>query len=118
MEIYRIQSLKKESLWYSFEGKFEDKIKTITGQSIPMPWEEFRQIDDKVKLLSSVQHINMLPHWFNKEQINKLFNSGFSLFKYEVSEIIELPKGECLFDFNKIISCEEIQTSILQAYYS
>ena len=47
MEIYRIQSLKKESLWYSFDGKFEDKIKSITGQSIPMPWEDFRQLNDK-----------------------------------------------------------------------
>lgn len=59
MEIYRIQSIKKESLWYSFNGKFEDKLKSITGQSMPMPWEEFRQLDDKIKLLSSVKDIQM-----------------------------------------------------------
>lgn len=117
MEIYRIQSLKKESLWYSFDGKFEDKIKSITGQSIPMPWEEFRQLDDKIKLLSSVKDIQMLPHWFSEEQINKLFNSGYSLFKYDVPEIIELPKGECLFDYNKVINCEEVQSSILDVLY-
>ena len=118
MEIYRIQSLKKESLWYSFDGKFEDKIKSITGQSIPMPWEEFRQLDDKIKLLSSVKDIQMFPHWFSEEQINKLFNSGYSLYKYDVPEIIELPKGECLFDYNKVNSCEEIQSSILDVFYS
>lgn len=117
MEIYRIQSLKKESLWYSFDGKFEDKIKSITGQSVPMPWEGFRQLDDKIKLLSSVKDIQMFPHWFNEEQINKLFNSGYSLYKYDVPEIIELPKGECLFDYNKVIKCEEIQSSILDVFY-
>lgn len=118
MEIYRIQSLKKESLWYSFEGKFEDKIKSITGQSIPMPWENFRQLNDKIKLLSSVKDIQMFPHWFSKEQINKLFNSGYSLYKYDVPEIIELPKGECLFDYNKVINCKEVQSSILDVLYS
>ena len=29
MEIYRIESLKKESLWYSFDGKFEDKLNLL-----------------------------------------------------------------------------------------
>lgn len=76
MEVYRIQSLKKESLWYSFDGKFEDKIKSITGQSIPMPWEDFRQSNDKIKLLSSVKDIQMFPHWFSEEQINKLLIRG------------------------------------------
>ena len=113
IELYRIESLKKESLWYSFDGKFKDKIKSITGQSIPMPWEDFRQLNDKIKLLSSVKDIQMFPNWFSEEQINKLFNSGYSLYKYDVSEIIELPKGECLFDYNKVINCEEVQFSIL-----
>lgn len=117
MKIFRIQSLKNESLWYSFDGKFEDKIKSITGQSIPMSWEEFRQSNDKVKFLSSVKDIQMFPHWFTKEQINKLFNSGYSLFEYEVPEIIELPMGECLFDFNKVESHKEIQSSILDILY-
>ena len=118
MKLYRIQSIKRESLWYSFDGKFKDRLKDITGEEIPMPWEEFRQIDNKLKLLSSVKDLNMFPNWFSEEQINKLFNSGYSLYKYDVPEIIELPKGECLFDYNKVINCEEVQSSILDVLYS
>lgn len=77
-KLYRIQSLKKESLWYSFDGKFKDRYKEVSGIEIPMPFENFRQQDSKVKLLSSVEDINMFPNWFSKEDINKLFNSGYS----------------------------------------
>lgn len=54
MKLFRIQSIRKESLWYSFDGKFKDKLKDITGQEVPMPWEAFRQENNKLKLLSSV----------------------------------------------------------------
>lgn len=117
MELYRIQSLKDESMWYSFDGKFTDKIKSITGQSIPMPFDEFRQQDKKMKLLSSVEDMMMFPNWFTKEQIEKLFNSGYSLFKYEVESCIYMPKGETLFDFNKVISKIEIQKDIVEVFY-
>ena len=116
MKLFRIQSLKKESLWYSFDGKFKDKLKDITGQEVPMPWEDFRQENNKLKLLSSVEDIKMLPNWFTKEQIEMLFNSGYSLFEYEVDKGIYLPKGEVLFDYNKVISCKEIQKEILNGY--
>ena len=33
MKLYRIQSIKRESLWYSFDGKFKDKLKEITKES-------------------------------------------------------------------------------------
>ena len=82
-----------------------------------MLFRSFRQLNDKIKLLSSVKDIQMFPHWFSKEQINKIFNSGYSLYKYDVPEIIELPKGECLFDYNKVINCEEVQSSILDVIY-
>jgi len=82
-----------------------------------MPWEDFRQLNDKIKLLSSVKDIQMFPHWFSKEQIDKFFNSGYSLYRYDVPEIIELSKGECLFDYNKVINCEEAQSSILDVFY-
>lgn len=116
MKLYRIQSIHKESLWYSFDGKFKDKLKDITGQEVPMPWEDFRQAEKKVKLLSSVENLEMFPNWFSKSQINKLFNSGYSLFEYEVDKGIYLPKGEVLFDFNKVISSNEIQMDILKSY--
>lgn len=116
MKVFRIQSLKKESLWYSFDGKFKDKLKDITGQEVPMPWENFRQENNKIKLLSSVEDIKMFPNWFSKEQIEMLFNSGYSLFEYEVDKGIYLPKGEVLFDYNKVISCKEIQKEILNGY--
>ena len=116
MKLYRIQSIRKESLWYSFDGKFKDKLKDITGQEVPMPWEDFRQAEKKVKLLSSVESLEMFPNWFSKDQINKLFNSGYSLFEYEVDKGIYLPKGEVLFDFNKVISSNEIQMEILKSY--
>lgn len=116
MKLYRIQSIRKESLWYSFDGKFKDKLKDITGQEVPMPWEDFRQAEKKVKLLSSVERLEMFPNWFSKDQINKLFNSGYSLFEYEVDKGFYLPKGEVLFDFNKVISSNEIQMDILKSY--
>ena len=112
--LFRIQSLKRESLWYSFDGKFEDRLIDITGQTLPMPFEEFRQLDKNSKLLSSVEDIKMFPNWFTPEQIEKLFNSGYSLFKYNVEKAIYLPKGEVLFDFNNdVISCEEVMDDIL-----
>lgn len=116
MKLYRIQSIQKESLWYSFDGKFTDKLKDITGQEVPMPWEDFRQAEEKVKLLSSVESLEMFPNWFSKKQIEKLFNSGYSLFEYEVEKGIYLPKGEVLFDFDKVISFNEIQMEILKSY--
>lgn len=116
MKLFRIQSIRKESLWYSFDGKFKDKLKDITGQEVPMPWEEFRQKDSEIKLLSSVEDIQMFPNWFTKDQVEKLFNSGYSLFEYEVDKGIYLPKGEILFDYNKVISCKEIQKEILDVY--
>lgn len=116
MKLFRIQSIRKESLWYSFDGKFKDKLKDITGQEVPMPWEEFRQQDNEIKLLSSVEDIQMFPNWFTKDQVEKLFNSGYSLFEYEVDKGMYLPKGEILFDYNKVISCKEIQKEILDVY--
>ena len=116
MKLYRIQSIRKESLWYSFDGKFNVKLMDISGQEVPMPWEDFRQAEKKVKLLSSVENLEMFPNWFSKDQINKLFNSGYSLFEYEVDKGIYLPKGEVLFDFNKVISSNEIQMEILKSY--
>ncbi len=117
MKLYRIQSLNNESMWYSFDGKFTDKIKNITGQSIPMPFEEFRQKNKKVKLLSSVDDMMMFPNWFAKQQIERLFNSGYSLFEYKVDSCICLPKGETLFDFNRVISRKEIQKDIVDVFY-
>jgi|SRR5690625_923179 len=116
MKLYRIQSIKRESLWYSFDGKFEDKLKEITGEEIPMPWEEFRQIDNKLKLLSSVKDLKMLPNWFSEDHIRRLFNSGYSLFEYEVNDFIELTFGEVLFDYNTVLSSKEIQEDILKIY--
>lgn len=112
--LYRIQSIKQESLWYSIDGKFEDKLKKITGQEIPMPFEEWRQLDQKVKLLSSVKNMEDFKNWFTKDQIYKMFNSGYSLFKYEVTDPIVLPRGEVLFDLNNsVIECVEIQNIML-----
>lgn len=116
MKLYRIQSIKNESLWYSFDGKFKDKLNEITGDEIPMPFEEFRQADEKVKLLSSVADIHAFPNWFTNEQIMKLFNSGYSLFEYDVDKCIYLPKGEVLFDYNKVNSVKEIQSEIIKIY--
>src|SRR5699024_3410162 len=116
MKLYRIQSVKNESLWYSFDGKFKDRLKDITGEEIPMPWEEFRQIDNKLKLLSSVKDLNMFPNWFSEDHIKKLFNSGYSLFEYEVNNFIELTFGEVLFDYNAVLSSKEIQEDILKIY--
>ena len=113
MKLYRIQSLSRKSLWYTFDGKFKDNLVSITGQTIPMPWEEMRQADPKVKLLSSVLDINMFPFWFTKRQINMLFNSGYSLFEYMVESGICMPKGEVLFDYNKVISMQENMDLIL-----
>lgn len=115
--IYRIQSIKRESLWYSIDGKFEDRLKKITGQEIPMPFEKWRQLDKKVKLLSSVKNMEDFKNWFTKDQIYKMFNSGYSLFQYEVSDTIELPKGEILFDLNNwVLNSKEIQNDILKLY--
>lgn len=112
--LYRIQSIKQESLWYSIDGKFEDKLKKITGQEIPMPFEKWRQLDQKVKLLSSVKNMEDFKNWFTKDQIYKMFNSGYSLFKYEVTDPIVLPRGEVLFDLNNsVIECVEIQNIML-----
>lgn len=114
--LYRIQSIRRESLWYSFDGEFKDRLSKITGQSIPMPFEEARQSDISLKLLSAVEDIQMFPNWFSKDQIEKLFNSGYSLFKYEVDKCIYLPKGEVVFDYNQAISSQEIQQDILKVY--
>lgn len=114
--LYRIQSIRRESLWYSFDGEFKDRLSKITGQSIPMPFEEARQSDNSLKLLSAVEDIQMFPNWFSKDQIEKLFNSGYSLFKYEVDKCIYLPKGEVVFDYNQAISSQEIQQDILKVY--
>lgn len=114
--LYRIQSLKRESLWYSFDGKFKDNLKEITGQSIPMPFDESRESNDSEKLLSAVEDINNLPLWFSKDQIFKLFNSGYSLFRYEVDNGIYLPKGEVVFDYNKALKCDEVQNLIFDVY--
>lgn len=120
MKLYRIQSIRKESLWYSFDGEFKDRLKDVTGQEIPMPFDKNRKSlrikDPKVKFLSSVESLDMFPNWFSKDQINKLFNSGYSLFEYEVDKGIYLPKGEVLFDFNKVINSNEIQMEILKSY--
>lgn len=120
MKLFRIQSIRKESLWYSFDGKFKDKLKEITGQEVPMPFDKKRKLlrikDPNVKFLSAVEDIKMFPNWFTKEQIEMLFNSGYSLFEYEVDKGIYLPKGEVLFDYNKVISCKEIQKEILNGY--
>lgn len=116
MKLYRIQSIHQESLWYSFDGKFTDRIRKITGQSIPMPWEEMRQADNSKKLLSSVEDIQMFPYWFSAEQIEKMFNAGYSLFEFEVDGGLYLPKGEVLFDNNRVISCREVQEEILKVY--
>ena len=51
MKLFRIQSIRKESLWYSFDGKFKDKLKEITGQEVPMPWEDYRQQDEKLLII-------------------------------------------------------------------
>src|SRR5690606_9083287 len=114
--LYRIQSIRGESLWYSFDGKFEDRLFKITEQSIPMPFDYDRQSDKSLKLLSAVEDIQMFPNWFSKEQIEKLFNSGYSLFKYEVDKCIYLPKGEVVFDYNTAISSLEVQEDILKVY--
>lgn len=120
MKLFRIQSIRKESLWYSFDGKFKDKLKEITGQEVPMPFDKKRKSlrikDPKVKFLSAVEDIKMFPNWFSKEQIEMLFNSGYSLFEYEVENGIYLPKGEVLFDYNKVISSKEIQKEIINGY--
>ena len=116
MKLYRIQSIKNESLWYSFDGKFKDKLKEITGEEIPMPWEEFRQIDNKLKLLSSVKDLKMFPNWFSEEHVRRLFNSGYSLFEYEVNDFIELPFGEVIFNYNTVLYSKEIQEDILKVY--
>src|SRR5690625_7966191 len=97
MKLYRIQSIKRESLWYSFDGKFEDKLKEITGEEIPMPWEEFRQIDNKLKLLSSVKDLKMLPKWFSEDHISRLFNSGYYMFDYIINDFIVFTLGVILF---------------------
>ena len=116
MELYRIQSRFNESMWYSFKGKYTNRFEELTGQFVPMPFEEFRQLEKSIKLLSSVEDIEMFPNWFSKKQIDLLFNSGYSLFKYDVNSGIHLPKGEVLFDFNKVNSMEEIQNDILRIY--
>ena len=116
MKLFRIQSRFGESLWYDLDGKFTDKIKNITGQSIPMPWEDMRQSDPKMKLLSSVEDINMFPYWFNKDQIIKMFNSGYSLFEYDVDKCMYLSNGETLFDLNTINSSIEIQDEIKKVF--
>lgn len=113
--IFRIQSIRNESLWYSFDGKFTDRIKKITGQSIPMPFDKKRETVGKVKLLSAVADINNLPLWFSSQQIEKLFNNGYSLFEYQVENYLTLPKGEILFDYNKAIK-KENQDLILKVY--
>ena len=116
--LYRIQSIKRESLWYSFDGEFKDRLSKITGQSIPMPFQIERQSNKNQKLLSAVENIEMFPNWFSKDQIEKLFNSGYSLFMYEVDKGIYLPKGEVVFDYNKVISSKEVQQDILKVYRS
>lgn len=70
-----------------------------------------------MKLLSSVDDMMMFPNWFAKQQIERLFNSGYSLFEYKVDSCIYLPKGETLFDFNRVISRKEIQKDIVDVFY-
>lgn len=111
MELYRIQSIKRESLWYSFDGEFKDRMKQITGKDIPMPFEEWRQ--EKGKLLSSCAQIEHLKDWFDNELLYKLFNSGYSLFKYEVDGYIVLPKNECVFDFEKTKNVVELDMNLI-----
>src|SRR5690606_23247740 len=113
--VYRIQSIRNESLWYTFNGEFTDRIKKITGQSIPMPYDKARETTGEIKLLSAVADIHNLPLWFSKDQIDKLFNSGYSLFEYQVEDFLTLPKGEILFDFNKAVGVEN-QSLILDIY--
>lgn len=100
--IYRIQTIDNDGMWYSIDGTFTDRLKEITGQSMPMERCYFRE--NYANLLSGVKDLDSLYLWFSKEQITKLLNSGYSLYKYKVEEYITLENGEVLFDPDKCLA--------------
>lgn len=109
--LYRLELDSGHGMWYDNDGKFDPIIQKICPDSInaklPMDYSEQYKLDNLI-WKSSVSNLKSMLAWFPDDDMNKLMEHGFKLYKYEVERWIELEKGEIIFATNSVISKSQI----------
>lgn len=117
MKIYRIEVPEsKHGMWYNEHGVFQKTIDILCPDGIakdfPMPLNlELHRKDSQV-WNSAGESVEQMNHWFTSEDARNLYNSGFKLFQFEVTEFQKL-EHEILFTRRGIINQEEISLEII-----
>lgn len=110
--IYRIENPEHmNGMWYNKNGIFMKNIHILCPNGIakdfPMPLNlDLHRKDGKI-WNSGGKSIENMNQWFTIEDAKSLYNNGFKLFEFEVSEYNEL-EMEILFTRDGILSKKEI----------
>lgn len=107
--LFRLEQASGNGMWYDQFGEFNPTIPKLCPDSVnatlPMNYSDIYSKDGLV-WNSSAETLEGMYSWFPEEDMLKLYEGGFELYRYEVGNWLVLPNQEIIFAQENVISKE------------
>jgi hypothetical protein len=115
--IYRIENpIHMDGMWYTKDGIYRKTIDILCpngkAKEFPMPLDLEHHKKSGFDWQSAGKSVEDMNFWFTSEDALSLYNNGFRLFEFEVTEFQEL-ENEILFHRGGVITQKEIPLDVV-----